>query len=380
MRFAALMLGMSSGCLAPLTTLTPITQQTGQVQTVSAGARHACALLEDGSLKCWGAPGLVGDGTRSLRVSPVDVVGDGTLEITAGIGHTCALSTRGSVSCWGINGRGELGLGTNEPALSPTLVASLGESVTHIAAGGSHTCALSDTGHVRCWGVNDQFQLGAGVAAETSTPVLVADLANGIRDVSAGAGHTCVAVATGEIHCWGGNAHGELGIGTASSTPVAKPQRVLGLPEPMMMVRSGFAHTCAVSAAGEVLCWGQGSAGALGDDTSLDRVSPVAVKGLPAAAVDLTAGEDGTCAVLANAETYCWGDNSNGQLGDGTRIGRSAPVLVEGLRGRAISSGRAFACAATSEHRAYCWGRNDEGQLGDGTSATRELAGPVMGL
>ena len=371
-------------CLPPITSKVPApAPPPGNVELVAAGARSACALLEGGGVCCWGAPGLVGDGTRSLRVEPVAVKGlaAGAQSLTAGLSHTCALSSAGQVKCWGENARGQLGLGTTENALEPSVITTL-EGVTAVAAGAGHTCALLSSGEVRCWGVNDQYQLGGGASATALKPVPVEGLTDGIRDIAAGAGHTCAVTASGEVHCWGGNTHGELGMGVASAAPVATPSRVSGLPGPMMMVAAGRFHSCAVSPQGTVWCWGQNEFGALGDDTSLDRPFPVQPLGLPDAVVALTAGAGGTCAVLRNGEAYCWGNNANGQLGDGTRIHRSRPTRVQGLEGggRMVAYGEEFSCGTTRALRALCWGKNDVGQLGDGTDAPREFPGPVQGL
>jgi alpha-tubulin suppressor-like RCC1 family protein len=382
MRLALLLLFV--GCLPPITSRAPSPiAEPGQVEVVTTGSRSACALMEGGSVQCWGAGGLVGDGTRSLRVEPVQVKGltTGITAISAGLAHTCALSASGLVKCWGENSSGELGVGTSSPALEPVTVASLPAGVTQISVGAAHTCALLATGEVRCWGVNDQYQVSGGAPAKAPTPVAIDGLVSGIRNLAAGAGHTCAVTANGEVHCWGGNAHGELGLGTASVAPVATPSKVLGLPGPMMMVAAGRFHTCAVSPQGAVWCWGQNEFGALGDDTSLDRSSPVQPVGLPGPVVALSAGAGGTCAVLESGDAYCWGSNLNGQLGDGTRIHRARPVkvLLEG-EGRMVAYGEEFSCGTTRSLRALCWGKNDVGQLGDGTDSPREVPAPVAGL
>lgn len=380
-RFACLLL---TACLSPITSKGPSPLlEPGQVEFVATGTRSACALVAGGGVRCWGAGGLVGDGTLSLRVEPVQVKGlsSGVQAITAGVAHTCALLTSGQVMCWGQNTRGELGIGTTEPALEPAPVLSLSTSVIQLAAGASHTCALLGMGEVRCWGANDQNQLGSGEATSL-TPTQVEGSSGGIRSLAAGAAHTCAVTANGEVHCWGGNQHGELGIGFVSATPVSTPTAVRGLPGPMMMVAAGRFHTCAVSARGDIWCWGQNEFGALGDDTSIDRALPVQPAGLSAPAVALSAGAGGTCAVLGSGDAYCWGSNLNGQLGDGTKIHRARPVKVLGLGddGRMVSYGEEFSCGTTRSLRALCWGKNDEGQLGDGTDANRELPAPVRGF
>jgi alpha-tubulin suppressor-like RCC1 family protein len=319
-----------------------------------------------------------------LRVEPVVVrnLPTGIVAVTSGISHTCALTNVGQVWCWGENSRGELGNGSRAPALAPVFVEALGSNVSQITAGAAHTCALLKTGAVRCWGVNDQYQLGGGSPAEAPLPVPVEGLTEGIRNIAAGAGHTCAVTANGEVHCWGGNARGELGVGRESAAPVAAPSLVKGLPGPMMMVAAGRFHTCGVAAAGSVWCWGQNEFGALGDDTSLDRSTPVQPLGLGDAAVSLTAGAGGTCTVLSNGDAFCWGSNLNGQLGDGTRIHRARPVKVVGFEGESqfVSYGEEFSCGVTRSRRLFCWGKNDDGQLGDGTNTPREVPGHVMGL
>ncbi len=379
------LLVVSAACLPPITSQAPPEDvPIGKVEYVTAGARHACALLEGGALTCWGAPGLVGDGTRTLRVQPAAVKGlsVGVLSVSAGAAHTCAVSSSGHVKCWGQNTRGELGLGTTVEALEPTAISQLSEGIIEVSAGASHTCALSKSGAVTCWGVNDHYQLGAGAPAQSLVPVEVKGLGAGIRQLAAGASHTCAVTIEGEVHCWGGNAHGELGLGFASADPVPAPSKVQGLPGPALMVAAGRFHTCAVTAVGALWCWGQNGFGALGDDTSLDRSLPVEPLGLPRSVVALSAGAGGTCVVVAGGDAYCWGSNANGQLGDGSRIHRARPVAVRGLEGlgRMVAYGEEFSCGATRALRALCWGRNDQGQLGDGTDLARETPGAVQGL
>ncbi|MBL8951085.1 MAG: hypothetical protein JNK82_09930 [Myxococcaceae bacterium] len=371
-------------CLDPITSQAPVDRPAGKVEAVTTGATHACALLEGGSVRCWGAPGLVGDGTRSLRVEAVEVKGlsAGVLSLSAGLAHTCELSTSGHVKCWGQNARGELGLGDDLPRLEPVAIPELLEGVSQICAGASHSCALKSSGAVFCWGANDYAQLGVVSPASAPSPVQVPALSAGIRHIAAGAAHTCAVTIEGEVHCWGSNAHGELGNGVPSPTPSAAPVRVEGLNDKAMMVVAGRSHTCALTPAGAVWCWGQNELGALGDDTSIDRALPVQPLGLPGPAVSMSAGAGGTCAVLTSGDAWCWGNNANGQLGDGSRIHRARPVPVATLErdARFVSYGEGFSCGATKTLRAMCWGKNDVGQLGDGTDAPRETPGLVRGL
>jgi hypothetical protein len=179
----------------------------GWAVQVDAGERHTCALTVDGGVKCWGGNsyGQLGDGTTTGRLTPVAVAGlrNGVQAIAAGAFHTCALTTSGEVKCWGQNDDGQLGDGTTQGRLAPVDVGGLGDGVRAIATGSYHTCAVTETGGVKCWGENGSGQLGDGTTQERLTPVDVVGLVSGIRAISAGSGHTCALPESGGAKCWG---------------------------------------------------------------------------------------------------------------------------------------------------------------------------------
>jgi alpha-tubulin suppressor-like RCC1 family protein len=249
--------------------------------SVSAGAFHTCALTASGGVKCWGLNrfGELGDGTTTKRTEPVDAsgLGSGVAAISAGAYHTCALTTSGGVKCWGYNGAGQLGDGTTTTRKKPVNVSGLGSGVAAISAGVSHTCALTTSGGVKCWGWNDYGQLGDGTTTYRTKPVNVSGLGSGVAAISAGGNHTCALTTSGGVKCWGLNDSGELGDGTRHSR--LAPVDVSGLGSGMAAVSPGLYHTCALTTWGGVKCWGSNDFGELGDGTLRSRLAPVDVSG-----------------------------------------------------------------------------------------------------
>ena len=212
-------------------------------------------------------------------------------------------------------------IGAALSALSDSAVQPAALNFTQIAAGDSHTCALTAGGGVKCWGSN-----GMG-----STPVNIVGLSSGVTALAAGGGHACAVTAGGGVKCWGSNGSGELGDGTA--TPRSTPVDVVGLSSGVTALAAGYAHTCAVTAGGGVKCWGDNQATQLGDGTGAwQRTTPVDVVGLSSGVVALTAGWYHTCALTAGGGVKCWGWNTFGEMGDGTTTQRPTPVDVSDWR------------------------------------------------
>jgi alpha-tubulin suppressor-like RCC1 family protein len=349
---------------------------------IGQGGLHTCALLADGTARCWGFndSGQLGDGSLATRLTAVPVIAlTGGAAIAAGVQHTCVLLASGEVVCWGRNLEGQLGNDTRLSSASPTAAAGGGGSVSGraIAAGRIHTCALRANGAVACWGKNDLGQLGDGTTTDRRTPVAVSRISNAVA-IAAGVFHTCALLADGVARCWGDNRNGQLGDGTTSERLV--PVAVTGLANAVAITAGNF-HTCALLADGTARCWGANGNGQLSDATRTDRLAPVPVSGLPAAAAAIAAGGAHTCALLADGTARCWGDNANGQLGDGTTTERLAPVPVGGLSNAvAIAAGGAHTCAVIAVGSVRCWGDNGSGQLGNGTTTDRPTPGIVNGL
>ena len=319
---------------------------TSGVAAIASDDAHTCALTTEGRVKCWGrnSNGQLGNGTTTdfatPNPEPVDVCAtalcDSALSdivaIDAGDSHTCALTASGGVKCWGRNGSGQVGDGTTMDRATPTDVVGLESGVAAITAGGFHTCIMTTAGGVRCWGSNTEGQIGDGTTENRSTPVDVAGLGSGVAAVTAGGLHTCALTAGGGVQCWGFNFEGQVGDGTDGNIR-RTPVDVLGLGSGVTTIAANglfTGHACAVRTDGSLTCWGDNRFGQLGDGTTTDRNSPVEVTGLTSGVLAVAPGSGHTCAVTAAGGLLCWGDNRFGQLGDGTTNSHTTPVDVVG--------------------------------------------------
>ena len=339
------------------------------------GANYTCALTTSGGTKCWGHNGTaqLGDGTFITRTTPVDVIGliSGVAQISTGARQTtCAVTTSGGAKCWGAN-----------IGLTPVDIFGMTSGVSQISVGANHTCLLTTSGGVKCWGRNFNGELGIGTFSfGSATPVDVIGLTSGVVQIDAGIAHTCALTMSGGVKCWGLNNSGSLGDGTltARSTPVD----VIGLTSGVAQVSAGSGHTCAVMTGGGAKCWGGNSNGELGDGTTIGSFTPVDVSGLTSGVAQINAGGTHTCAVTTSGSAKCWGLNLNGQLGDGTLVRRTVPVDVSGLTSGValISASSLHTCALTTSGGVKCWGLNAFGQLGDGTLTSSTIPVNTSGL
>lgn len=380
-----------------------------QAVQVAAGDSHTCAVTPKGEAVCWGAnwSGQLGDGTTESRSRPTTVSGlnSGVTSISVGgMGGSrgCAVQD-GSVLCWGANSSGKLGNGTTVDSLVPVRVSGL-EHATHVAVGQNFSCAIANGGAVYCWGYNgvvsnpimiECCMLGDGSTAEfMATPSPVVGLTGGVTSIAVGETHACALTATGIVGCWGHNSSGQLGDGTVVNRAV--PTRV-SLNEPAIAITASGHTTCAVTATGAGYCWGNNRSGQLGDGSTAGNALPQPVFGLTSGAVSISAGGLHTCAVTDYTNVWggtggrlrCWGDNSQGQFGNGTNAGTYMPTPVNAGSVAFASSGGLHSCAvvnrltADSEDNktvgiAQCWGANWSGQLGDGTKTDRNTPVDVL--
>lgn len=358
---------------------------------ISGGMEHTCALLADGTMRCWGgnSDGQLGDGTNSDSLAPVQVVGlSDIVAISAGAGHTCAVGSNGTAWCWGSNGAGRLGDGTTTSRNQPTPVQGITTAVD-IGAGLNHSCAALTDGTARCWGRNSYGQLGNNTYNNNSyVPVVVSGLTNATAISCSGEGYfSCALKNDGTVWCWGYNYHGELGDGQSHQdcgfgtdcSPV--PVQVSGLTT-AVSVSVGEWHACAALGNNTARCWGGGTTGQLGNGGTSDSNVPVMVAGLSTVA-DVSAGGFGhSCALLTDGSARCWGQNNSGQLGNGTNNQSSTPVDVWQFTGGAGISANFFnsTCAVLGNGTAWCWGRNNDGQLGTGNTTNSNVPVQVVGI
>jgi alpha-tubulin suppressor-like RCC1 family protein len=371
--------------------------------SVSAGYDHTCGVTAAGDAYCWGTNehGQLGDGSTTNQLSPVLVSGGlSFIQVSAGLHYTCGLTAEGAAYCWGRNGIGQLGDGTTSERTAPVPLSG-GLSFTTIVAGTVHTCGVTTAGAAYCWGSNGFGEVGDGSTTHRLAPVAVA---GGLSFVGVGVGniHSCALTVGGAAYCWGLNETGQLGDGTnrqgLTPTPVAGAVS-------FATVQVSFSHTCGITAEGQAYCWGWNREGELGVGTATGPEtcffplpfgeqgstdcstvpSPVA-GGLSFTSLSSGVNNLNTCGVTAAGAAYCWGYNSNGELGTGTKIGpeacdqvnsadvacSTAPVpVVGGVIFARTSAGQAHTCGVTTTGDAYCWGFNGNGQLGDGTTTNR---------
>jgi alpha-tubulin suppressor-like RCC1 family protein len=375
---------LGDGTTAPHSIAADVPGLTSGVVALSVGSDHACAVTAAGGVKCWGGNGYgqLGDGTTADRTAPVDVPGltSDVAMVAAGHSHTCAVTMAGAAKCWGDNSSGQLGDGSTTSSLVPLGVSGLSTGVASVSTGVAHSCAVTGGGSARCWGDNSSGQLGDGTTTARRTPVDVWGMGSGVSAVSAGAWHTCAVTTVGGLQCWGDNGSAELGDG--SLTTRTAPVGVSGLETNVRSVSAGYSVSCAVTTGGGVRCWGLG--GLVGDGASDGlATTPVEVPALARGVAAVSARDEHVCAVTTGGGVRCWGTNDSGALGNGAARMERKPVDVLGLRSgvTSIGAGHYHACAATAAGGAKCWGDASVGAaLGDGTTTSRSTPVVVWGL
>ena len=344
-------------------------------------------------------------------------------KIAAGISHTCALTSEGGVKCWGWQLTGRLGNNSVIDAniLYPTNVVGrdtdatpggdgvLSDIVQISTGGGSHTCALNSSGNVLCWGRGEDGQLGNNATNSSAFPVQVvgADTddnqsGNGILSdivqISIGIGHSCALNSSGNVLCWGSN--GDTQLGDDSTSDRSYPAFVVaseGSTTPLsgiVQLSAGSSHTCAVTSAETVVCWGWG-AGGLGRSYSVyvNQDAPLSVLTAQGGSsltgiAQVACGERNTCALTLEGHVKCWGSSNKGALGDyGVATGTQGyfPVDVVGENGSGllsgivqISLGPYSACALNAQDKVWCWGAGQYGRLGNGSTGDKNYPVPVI--
>nr|WP_244238985.1 RTX toxin [Corallococcus carmarthensis] len=367
------------------------------INSIRGGNDHTCALLNDGSVRCWGYGAFgqlgyestqnIGDNELPYTAGEVKLLGKAT-KLAAGGNHSCVLLDTGLVRCWGQNTYGQLGynstqnLGDGEPVASFGYV-NLGGPAIRIAVGAEHSCAVMATGKVRCWGRNQYGQLGYGNTnniGDDEQPWKAGDVDLGgatATDVAAGGTHTCALLSNDKMLCWGYNLHGQLGQAhtlTIGDNELPGGQAPFDPGGPVSQITTGSNHTCALLKTGTVRCWGFNGSYQLGtgqsngsyllrDSGSID---------LGTSALQISTGMSHTCALLSTGSVRCWGFGLYGQTGYGNSAAKSTPGPAVDLDGAtayqvSVSSGN-HTCALLSTGKARCWGQGNSGQLGYGNT------------
>lgn len=383
-----------------------------EVLQLAAGDRHTCALIEGGTIRCWG------DGSfGQLGYGSTNNVGDNetpasagnlalpaaALAIDAGEGHTCARFEDDVVRCWGKNWNGQLGyantaamqlLGDDELP-NPLDGIMLGDVPTQLSIGSQFGCVRFASGQLRCWGANGRGQLGLGnmnIIGDDEHPSTAPMMFLGASaaSVAAGGEHACAVTDSGAVRCWGFADRGQLGYGSnqevGDNEPPANAGDLMLVPGSLpdgtdaSALALGKEHSCVLFSTGDVLCWGKNDKGQLGrgstddwGDVMGETPSSLAAISLGADATAIAAGTEHTCAILVGDELMCWGRNEQGQLGLGNAMNvgdnetpMSAGTIDVGGPVIGVVAGAEHTCALRSDFGVVCWGRNDKGQLGYG--------------
>ncbi len=352
------------------------------ITQVTVGLQHTCALTTEGSVTCWGAhfSGQLGNGGEFSQNEPTDASGplqEGVSMISAGHDHTCALKEDKTIWCWGDNSESQFSSGSEDFYRNAREVNFIFPGANLISARKDRTCTLIDDGKVKCWGklANENEPIPQEVSGLEDTTVV---------SIATGAAHSCVVTSEKKVKCWGSNTYGQLGNGTQITSPLSD---VIGLSD-VDMLSLGQAHSCALTSEGAVKCWGASENGRLGSGPHMSdalfegKPEPVDVAELGTGNTSISAGTTHTCAVTSQGGVKCWGKNDFGQLGDGTLEDKDTPVDVVGLDSGVVSvaAGVNHSCAVMSTGGVKCWGNNSRGQLGNGTRDNSPAPVDVSGL
>ena len=373
--------------------------QLTKVVAVDAGGEHTCALLNSGDVKCWGRSNfgqlgqgntnIIGDAEHPASVGVV-ALGAKAVDVQAGDLHSCALLESGEVMCWGSGGDGRLGYGNTDAIGDDELpwaagVVNTGGSVVALDVGYAQTCVILESGYATCWGNNGNRQLGVNNSQsigddETPGSVGVINAGDTLSDIVTGGSHSCALRDDEELVCWGRNHEGQLGIDNSLNADWYLSENnietlIAQLPFAPVQLDLGGSHSCAVLANGRVSCWGTGASGRLGygdiQDQGDDEPPGDTVQLGPVTPVQVTTGDEHTCALLQGGEVMCWGEGADGRLGYGNteRIGDNelpadAGYVDVGGPVRAITAGKQHTCALRNDDGVVCWGEGDYGRLG----------------
>ena len=390
---------------------------------LSGGGSHTCAILNDDTLKCfgWGARGQLGYGDTDFRGDaagemgdnlPVVDLGTGKIakQVVAGNDRTCAILDDDTLKCWGGNSYGKLGYGDTDNRgdatgeMGDNLAAinlGTGKTAKQIAAGDDHTCAILNDDTLKCWGRNNNGELGYGdmndrgdAAGEMGDNLAAINLGTGktAKQVTAGTSHTCAILDDHTVKCWGSGGSGRLGYGDTTSYSSPPSETIdLGTGKTAKQIAAGDGHTCAILDDDTLKCWGTNHLGQLGIGSTTSKSSPQEVNlGTGKKVKQIAAGQDFTCALLDSGKIKCWGYGYYGRLGYGDttdrgdaagEMGDNLPLVNLGTDKtvKELTVGHRHGCAVLNDDTVKCWGYGASGRLGSGDTNNRGDGANEMG-
>jgi len=366
--------GNTGDIVGPVTGRTMTSAGTAEL---AVGTSHSCAVTVEGGVTCFGVDDdeqLGTPGANANTEGPGELVPglSDVVSVGVGVGHTCALTSTGSVYCWGDNTLGQTSNTGANGNVDPLEVPLGGKVARELAVGANHTCALLTDGGLLCWGAGTAGQLGDGNFNHNPVPVAPVG-ATGIRTIAAGDDHTCAITLPGQVWCWGSDDEGQLGNGAASHFGVAVQAEV----GPVVAIGVGARHSCAILDDGTARCWGDNGSSQLGTGLVTATVDAPTDVQLLSGVVAITGGDAHTCALQADGDAFCWGANGNGQLGDGTTVPKPSRIQVAGGHTYVgISASNNSTCGWSADGQAFCWGLNAGGNLGLGAGTDGDYSEP----
>lgn len=374
---------------------------------VSVGQQYECGIASNSLAYCWGnnASGQFGNNSTASSSIPVPVDTSGVLSgktilsISAGLNQTCAVASDNQAYCWGDNSEGELGNNTRTSSLIPVAVdtsgALSGKTILSISTGSQNTCAIASDNLAYCWGDDSTGSLGAaGTTSDSSVPVPVDTsgvlAGKTILFLQTSNIRSCALASDNQVYCWGANNVGQLGNNSKNNAfvPVAIDRSGVLAGKTIKALSPGVnSHSCVIASDNLPYCWGLNTNGQLGNNSQTNSSVPVAVVTNGALnnqfSLTISTGSGNSCVVAADNLPYCWGVGVNGELGNNTYPNYSTvPVAVMtsgALSGKSLLTtqiGQTDICTIASDAQNYCWGDNTNGQLGNGNTA--DSAVPVQ--
>ena len=352
------------------TTLAPTTTTTTTFMVDTFSIMQGSFALKTDQMWVWGfnANGQLGDNSLINKCTPVSIQGfkKTFCKVAAGYDHTIGLDNNGQVWCWGINGDGRLGDNSTSQRITPVSIRGAKKTFCQISAGYSHSIALDNNSQVWCWGSNlEGGQLGNNSTVSRCTPVSIHGTKKTFCRISAASYHNLGIDYTGQVWCWGRNDSGQLGDNSILNkcTPIS----IRGSKKTFCRISVGSYVSSAIDYTGQVWCWGKNTHGELGINSTVCKCTPVSIFGAKKTFCQISNGYNGTTIGLDKyGQVWGWGYNNYGQIGDNSGSIRCTPVSIAGTKKTfcQIKTGNYFSMGIDNYGHLWSWGLNGSGELG----------------